>query len=151
MVDVIEVISEKYDCNDDPARVIREIFKQEIIDLDEVAREDGLTGLESQLGKFSVRWGGSSFTLKGKNQSYLLGPEEELKEEVELIVENMVEEGVISNQMMLDAWRSGQSKDDFIKQVIRETGLGQLLGSRDGNYNEFHDKDTNTLWIWMRN
>lgn len=163
---VITLISEFYSESREIATVVYEILTDAYgLDFEEIASEavtealsDDPTAsavrsaIDLRLSDFSLSDGQGQasdlYELEGDGETYLFGTDSNMEDEARAYVDQLIDEGGISNETIKTSWENGQSRKEWVAEAVKMDGVGHTLGRHDGTSEEVSIKSENGTCTW---
>jgi hypothetical protein len=124
--------------------------------LDERREEKVREAIEAVLVDYDLSDGrgqtGELYELDGDGMTFMFGTDEEMKEEAIAQVDDLIDQGCISDEQIKDSWARGQSRAEWVAEAVRMDGVGLTLGNYDGNEHDvaIREGDTTTWYMYVR-
>lgn len=90
------------------------------------------------------------YRIKDGNREYGFCIHEQAEAIAKERIDNLIDEGGISQETIIQSWSRGQSRSEYVEEVLRYDGMGFSLSSYDGNYEE-QTVDGETWVYWREN
>lgn len=90
------------------------------------------------------------YRIKDGNREYAFCTLEQAEAIAKERIDNLIDEGGISQEQIIESWSRGQSRSEYVEEVLRYDGIGNSLSSYDGNYEE-QTVDEETWVYWREN